>query len=113
MIKNINLMESYTTYVNKGSIRVETDIFPEFVGKTNSEISELINNGKYYVDEDSKQLLPIPLTKDNLETLGYLDEDGESAYDGGDLIYLWEYHGYCGAKFDKIKENKIYVTVTD
>lgn len=100
------------TYVNKGSIRVETDIFPEFNGKTNKEISELINNGKYYVDADSNQLLPIPLTAEHLETLGYLDEDGESAYDVGDVMDLWKYHANCDIKFDKIKDNKIYVTVS-
>jgi hypothetical protein len=74
---------------------------------------DAINNGKYYVDADSNQLLPIPLTAEHLETLGYLDENGESAYDVGDVMDLRKYHANCDTKFDKIKDNKIYVTVTD
>ena len=106
-------MESIETFVNKGHITVNTDYFPEFEGKSNEEIQEMINSGEYYVDVDLGELMPKSPSYELMEQLGYLDENGVVDYDVSRLENLWTYHNECDVNFDKIKNEKSYIIIED
>lgn len=113
MEKKLYMMESFVTYVNKGYITIDTDMFPEFEGKTNEQIQEMINSKDYRVDADLNMLVPAKPTDALIEKAGYQDENGVGYYNIEDTMDLWDYHNESDVDFDKIKNEESYLIVGD
>lgn len=112
MKKKVYLMESFITYVNKGSVELDMDYFPELAGLSNGEIAQKLASGKYYVDWEGEVMpekLPESLTPEIKAQ--WEDEDGSIAYDTEEMNTLWEYHNESEVDFDKIKNEEAYFIV--
>ena len=104
-------MESYVTYVNKGSVELDLDYFPEFKDMSNEQIAKELAKGDYLVDGWLNEIRPKELPESLKEQ--YLNEDGESEYDTSELMPLWEVHNEAMVDFDKIKNEEHYFLVAD
>lgn len=104
-------MESYMTYVNKGSVELDMTYFPEFEDLTNEEIAEELASGKYYVN-DSNEIMPASLDHLSEEIKEeWKDVDGNIDYDAEEYPTLWEIHNDSDVDFDKIKNEEHYFLV--
>ena len=104
-------MESFVTYVNKGSIEIDLDYFPELKELSNDELAKELASGDYFVDGWLNEIRPKELPESMKEE--YLNEDGEVEYDTTDLMPLWEVHNEAMVDFDKIKNEEHYFLVND
>ena len=111
MKKTVYLMESFVTYVNKGSVEIDLDYFPELKDMTNEELAKELASGDYFVDGWLNEIRPKELPESMKEE--YLNEDGEVEYDTTDLMPLWEVHNEAMVDFDKIKNEEHYFLVND
>jgi len=111
MKKTVYMMESYITYVNKGSVEIDLDYFPEFQSLTNEQIAEKLASGDYFVDGWLNEIRPKELPENLKED--YMNEDGEVEYDTSDLMPLWDVHNEAMVDFDKIKNEEHYFLVSD
>lgn len=109
-------MESYMTYVNKGSVEINLDMFPHLKDMNNEELAEELATGDYVVDGFINEIRPKTfedLPQEFKED--YLDENGEVVedYDTEDFCSLWDYHRESDVDFDKIKNEEHYFYITD
>ena len=111
MKKTVYMMESYITYVNKGSVEIDLDYFPELQGLTNEEIAKKLASGDYFLDGWLNEIKPKELPENLKED--YMNEDGEVEYDTSDLMPLWDAHNEADVEFDKIKNEEHYFIVDD
>jgi hypothetical protein len=109
MKKTVYLMESFVTYVNKGSVEIDLDYFPELKDLNNEELAAELASGDYFVDGWLSEIRPKELP-DNMKE-EYVNEDGEVEYDTTDLMPLWEVHNEAMTEFDKIKNEEHYFIV--
>ena len=106
------MMESFMTYVNKGSVELDLDYFPEFEDMTDEEIAEKLRTGEYFVT-DSNEIMPKSLDHLSKEIQEeWHDEDGNISYDSGEYSTLWDVHNQADVDFDKIKNEEHYFLVT-
>jgi len=86
-IRSISLLESFETYEGHGEIKIDMDLFPELVGKTDKEIDEWLNVHycDLFVDSNSSELRK------------------EKDPNDDDVIELSEYWNNCEVVWDKIK----------
>lgn len=104
-------MESFVTYVNKGSVELDLTYFPEFQGLSDEEIAQKLADGKYYVN-DSNQIMPATLEHLPQEIKDeWTDVDGNIDYDAEEYPTLWEVHNESDVDFDKIKNEEHYFLV--
>ena len=105
IIKTVHMCESFVTYINKGSIKMDLDKFPNLVGKTNKEINDWItsNGDTLFVNWEGE----IRLNSCHYYEEGELEEGEEPEVDP-DSIPLWEYFNNAGVEFDKIKDEERY-----
>lgn len=104
-------MESFITYVNKGSVEIDLDYFPELQNLTNEQLAEELASGKYYVDSWSGEIKPKELPEKFKEE--YINEDGEVEYNTEEFVELWDWHREADVDFDKIKNEEHYFLVSD
>lgn len=112
MKKTVYLLESYMTYVNKGSLEIDLDYFPEFKDLTNEEIAQELANGEYFVSDFSNEIRPKSI--DHLpESIKeeWINEDGEIDYSSQEMMTLWDCHREADVDFDKIKNEEHYFLV--
>jgi len=100
------------TYVNKGSVEMDMQYFPEFEGLSNEQIAEKLKEGQYYVDWEGN-VLPLQLPQNISEEIKdqWRDEDGSIIYGVEEMSTLWDYHNESETEFDKIKDEKAYFIV--
>lgn len=104
-------MESYMTYVNKGSVEIDLDYFPEFEDLTDEEIAEELASGEYFVN-DNNSIMPKSIDHLSEEIKEeWKDEDGSNLYDSSDYMSLWDCHNEADVDFDKIKNEEHYFLV--
>lgn len=108
-------MESFITYVNKGSVEIDLDYFPELQGLTNEELQEELKSGKYYVSPMNNEIMPKELPENISEEIKeeWSDGEGGTCYDSEDFVSLWDWHNESEVDFDKIKNEEHYFLVQD
>jgi TPR repeat protein len=111
MKKTVYLMESFVTYVNKGSVDIDLDYFPQLQGLTGDQLAEELASGEYLVDTGLGEIRPKEPPEELKEM--YTNEDGEIEYGTDDFVALWDYHREAEVDFDKIKDEKSYFYVRD
>lgn len=102
-------MESYMTYVNKGSVIIDLDKCTKLKDLTNEEIAEELGQGNYVTDGTGVYPTDFAELSDEIKE----DFEGEEDYKEyiSDMMSMWDYHNESELDFDKIKNEEHYFLV--
>lgn len=104
------MCESFVTYINKGSLELNMEDFPELQGKTNQEINIWLseNSNDLYVNWEGR------IRKDNLMVYEEDElEEGDLPEEDDEAVILSDYFRDAGVAFDKIKNEDSYFVTED
>lgn len=114
----VTLMESFITYENHGSLKINLDDFPEFVDKSREELIDYLNanKSKLFVDTFYNTIVKTDRIKPDRED--YTENEWEEMAQTGahemeeenpDAIPLYDYWIDTECFFSKIKDERKYL----
>jgi hypothetical protein len=109
----ITMMESYTTYENHGTLKIDLENWVELDGKDKNEIAEWLNNNSdnLFVDTTTGEIKRDQFYKYDQEELDDMLVNGEEKEVDEDIIPLYEYRQNTEVISDRIKNEQKYLYI--